>query len=118
MDPIDLPLSEKVNEFVSFVFGGVHHVRKCECMGHFYQIVPWGGLSTYDDDKLTKIVIASHDLGLRAQVDNYGMRGVKIMLHNRASRDGMLHKRHPTMETALKQRVQLEECHDECLRVN
>lgn len=109
MDPINLPLPDKVNAFVNFVFGGVHHVRNLECKGHFYQIVPWGSLSTYDGNSLTKIVIAAHDLGLRADVENHGIRGVRIILHDRSCREGPLSRRHPTLEQAIMSRCIVEE---------
>lgn len=109
MDPINLPLPDKVNAFVNFVFGGLHRVRKCESKGHYYQIVPWGSLATYDDNTLTRVVIASHDLGVRAEIDNHGMRGLKILLHDRDCREGEFHKRHPTLEKSMESRCIMEE---------
>lgn len=100
-DLIDLDFDDKADRFVSDVFGGVHRVAKFERKCNHWMCVPYGSLSTWDDDKLTRIVIASHKYGIRAEVDNHGMRGVKILLHNRASREGFLHKRHPTIETVL-----------------
>jgi hypothetical protein len=97
-DLITLELSEKAERFVSDVFGGSHRVKKLELQGNYYLCVPYGTLATYDDDKLTRIVIASHKYGLRAEIDNHGMRGLKILLHNRICRIGRLFDRHPTLE--------------------
>jgi hypothetical protein len=102
-DLISLDLAENVERFVGFVFGGVHRVRRLECKGHYYLCIPHGPLSTFDDDKLTRIVIAGHKYGLRAEIDNHGMRGLKILLHNRSSREGRLFQRHPTIETVLQE---------------
>jgi hypothetical protein len=96
-DLIDLDFDDKADRFVGDVFGGVHRVAKFERKSNHWICVPYGSLSTWDDDKLTRIVIASHKYGVRAEVDNHGMRGVKILLHNRVSRNGLLHKRHPTI---------------------
>ena len=101
-DLIDLPFNEKVERFVIDVFGGVHRVRKLEEKSNHWLCVPFGPLSTFDDDRLTRIVIASHTYGIRAEIDNHGMRGLKILLHNRVSRDGRLFQRHPTIETVLQ----------------
>lgn len=101
-DLVTLPLAEKVDRFVSDVFGGVHRVAKLEQKGHYFLCIPRGTLATYDDDKLTRIVIASHKYGIRAEIDNHGMRGLKILLHNRASREGRMFDRHPTLETVLQ----------------
>lgn len=101
-DLVTLPLAEKVDRFVSDVFGGVHRVAKLEQKGHYFLCIPRGTLATYDDDKLTRIVIASHKYGIRAEIDNHGMRGLKILLHNRVSREGRMFDRHPTIETVLQ----------------
>jgi hypothetical protein len=100
-DLIGLDFDHKADLFVSDVFGGVHRVAKFERKHNHWLCIPRGSLSTWDDNKLTRIVIASHKYGIRAEVDNYGMRGVKILLHNRVSREGSMYKRHPTIEQAI-----------------
>lgn len=101
IDLISLSLADKVDAFVSDVFGGVHRVWKLENKGNYWLCVPRGTVATYDDDKMTRIVIASHKYGIRAEIDNYGMRGIKILLHNRVSRVGRMFERHPTIETVV-----------------
>jgi hypothetical protein len=100
-DLIGLEFQEKAEHWVSDVFGGVHRVAKFEFKQHYFLCVPRGTLSTFDDDYLTRIVIASHRYGLRAEVDNHGMRGLKILLHNRVGREGRMWERHPTLETVI-----------------
>lgn len=95
IDLISLSLDEKAELFVSYVFGGLHRVRKLERASNHYVCIPHGTLATYDDDRLTRVVLASHRYGLRAEVDNHGMRGIKILLHNRKSRTGRIFERHP-----------------------
>lgn len=96
-DFVELPFKEKVECFVNEVFGGEHRVRKLVHNHNHFVCVPHGTLCTFDDDKLTRIVIASHRYGVRAEVDSYGMQGVKILLHNRASRQGRMYERHPSL---------------------
>jgi hypothetical protein len=113
VDPINMDLQDKVSYFVSDVFGGVHRVRKLENKGHCYVCIPHGTLATYDDDKLTRIVIASHKYGVRAEVQTNGMHGLKILLHNRTAREkDRMFERHPklsdvVMLTSDQQRSQL-----------
>lgn len=98
VDPIHMDLQDKVSYFVSDVFGGVHRLRKMENKGNHYVCIPHGSLATYDDDKLTLIVIASHKYGVRAEVQTNGMHGLKILLHNRTAREkGRMFERHPKL---------------------
>ncbi len=102
VDLIHMDLQDKVSEFVSDVFGGVHRVRKLENRGHYYMCVPHGSLATYDDDKLTRIVIAAHKYGVRAEVQSNGMHGLKILLHNCTSREnGRMFERHPKLSDVI-----------------
>ena len=101
-DLVDMPFADKVYEWVSIVFGGEHHLVRLENKGHYYLCIPRGTLATFDDDRLTRIVLASHRYGLRAEIDNHGMRGLKILLHNRPSRNGRMWERHPTIEQAIQ----------------
>jgi hypothetical protein len=102
-DLIGMSLDQKAECFVGFVFGGAHRVAKFEPKGNHVLCVPFHSLATFDDDKLTQIVIASHKLGLRAEVTNNGMRGLKILLHNRPLREGRMWERHPRLEDVLRE---------------
>lgn len=100
-DLIGLPLAEKVERFIDDVFGGRHRIRKLIDKGNCFVCVPYGTLATYDDDKLTRVVIESHRLGLRAEIDNHGMLGIKILLHNRNCRVGRMWDRHPVLKDVM-----------------
>lgn len=103
VDPIHMDLQGKVSYWVSDVFGGVHRLRKLENKGHYYVCIPHGTLATYDDDKLTRIVIASHKYGVRAEVQTNGFHGLKILLHNRTARDkARMFERHPRLVDVLE----------------
>jgi hypothetical protein len=98
---IDLPIAEKVERFLSDVFGGRHRVRRVIDHSNHTVVIPHGSLATFDDDRLTRVVLSAHQLGLRAEVDNHGMRGLKILLHNRTARTGRLWERHQTIDEAI-----------------
>ena len=102
VDLIDLPLAEKVELFIDFVFGGRHHTSKVIDRDGFFEVKFWQDVATWDGNIMTKMVVAAHDLGLRVNFDANGLRGLKVLLHNRKSREGMLHKRHPTLEQHLE----------------
>ena len=100
----DIGLLDKAEWFINIVFGGRHHCKKVEDKVNHVLVVPNSNHSfaTFDGDKLTKIVMASHQLCLRAEVEANGMHGLRIMLHNRAAREGRLWERHPDIETMIE----------------
>ena len=101
-DLIELPFAEKIELFIDYVFGGRHHTHSVELKdGVLYIIKFWDNLATWDDNKLTKIVVAAHDLGLRVDAQPNGMRGMRLMIHNRAQRESIV-RGHPTLEQHLE----------------
>ena len=101
-DPISLTLEQKVEELLWEVFGGNHRVKKVLNKNFFFEVVPHGSVSTFDDNRLTKLVKSCHRLGVRAEITNHGMIGIKILLHNRINREGgQLWSRHPGPEALL-----------------
>lgn len=106
---IDRPFIDKVSAFVDYVFGGEHHLSRLEFKNNHAVAIPHGSLATFDGHALTRVVLASHWLGLRADVDNHGMRGVKILLHNRTAREGRLWERHPALDDLIAMARELSE---------
>ena len=93
-DPINWPLERKVDEFIEIVFRGKHHVQKFEMKHNHAVVVPYGSMATVDGSRLTTVVFAAHQLGLR---------GIRLQCHSRSVREGCITKRHPTIIEALKQ---------------
>lgn len=58
------------------------------------------GLATWDNDSLTRLVIAAHDACARVCITPASPTYLRIMLHPRA-RDGSFMTGHPTMEEAI-----------------
>ena len=85
-------------------FGGEHHwpkLKKRE-MPQMWECNHAGDLATYDNDKLTRLVLSAHDNCVRVEVGPSGPGRVKIMLHNRKGRDGRMHERHPDIAQAVR----------------
>lgn len=101
MDLIELPFDMRVEGLIEMVFGGKHRLSRCTEFATHVELVPHGSLATYDDDRLTLLVLAAHKYGVRAEVTNHGMRGVKILVHPRKARTGRMYERHPTIEEVL-----------------
>lgn len=57
-------------------------------------------LSTWDDNRLTTLVILCHDECVRLEISP-NMRYLKLMFHPR-QRDGRYFQRHPTIEGAIE----------------
>jgi hypothetical protein len=85
------------------VFKGEHHLPgKIRACGDGIEINAHGGMSTYDFDFLTRLVMFAHDRCIRVEVGSSGPRLVKLLLHRRHTRDGNIVESHPTMEKALE----------------
>jgi hypothetical protein len=85
-------------------FYGEHHVPdniyafgrgiKCNVQSHM--------LATFDFDCLTRLVVLAHDRCVRLEIVSSGPGRIGLVLHKRASREGAMHERHPTIEDAVQ----------------
>lgn len=101
-DPINLPFNEKFDRWVDFVFGGRWRVRKItRDSAESLWVMPYGSMATFDDDKLTLVVLASHLFGLRAEITTNGFHGLKILVSDRRVRSGQYWETHPGFEGLL-----------------
>lgn len=100
-----LPGKERMLRVLDCTFDGLHHAGKYR--HHFpgtnaegIETNIYGGLSTFDHNLLTRLVLFSHYLCVRATIVPGGPRTVKIILHPRRNRDGKFFERHPTLAEA------------------
>ena len=96
-------------ELAGRFYGGLHHfpgewggIRKVDW--NHWLFCRWsqrGGLTTFDGDSITRLVMLAHDLGIRVEV-NPAMWHLEIVCHPRvAEKTPGKATPHPTMETAL-----------------
>jgi hypothetical protein len=92
---------ECVKMFAS-IMGGFHHVGGKFRALHAGVCInePYGSWATFDFSDLTRIVVFAHDDMIRVEIRPSGPRMLKFCLWKRHTRDGEMHKRHPTLEDA------------------
>lgn len=91
-------------ELLCEAFHGEHHAperiyafgRGIKCSAESHR------LSTFDFDYLTRLVVLAHDRCVRLEVVASGPGRIGLVLHKRASRDGSMFERHPTIEEAIQ----------------
>lgn len=104
-----LPAQERLALVFGVVFSGLHHVRNIKKYDvgtkfEYWEVNTFEDLSTFDHDRLTKLVLAAHKYCIRASIMPSGPNMVKIRLHPRYSRTGSISQRHPTMEQVFKEK--------------
>ena len=90
-------------ELLADLFGGFHHVYN-EPKEHGTGIclnTSSHRMATFDFNALTVAVFMAHDRMIRIEIAPSGPGMVKLCLHKRHKRDGMMYERHPTIEQAL-----------------
>jgi hypothetical protein len=85
------------------IVGGFHHVvGEIKDAGRGIRVTAYAsGFSTFDFDRLTALVFAAHDACIRVELAQSAPAKVAFYLHKRHAREGAMHLRHPTIETAL-----------------
>jgi hypothetical protein len=102
MDHPDVTKEQAVSFFAE-LFGGEHHIPNgLKPYGSGWKVSCYGDLSTFDFDRLTRLVFLAHDRCVRAVVEQSGPRMVGIVIWQRAKREGSICERHPTIEQALE----------------
>ena len=93
---------------LAVVRGGYHHLNKIkECGPRGVEMSVHAGLSTFDDNLLTRIVLVAHRMGVRIEIGSSGPGMVKLMAHARYTNDDKecgLHfwERHPSLDHLAK----------------
>jgi hypothetical protein len=107
-DVSDMTKEEAVSFFADFYCGAHHIPARDYCgihgiheFGNGWYVNHYGDLSTFDFDRLTRLVFMAHDRCIRVEIASSGPRYMKIIIHKRAQREGEIWSRHPTIESAL-----------------
>lgn len=97
------PFSERAERVLACTFRGLHNAPKIKKGPNIdcWEVNHYGELATFDFDGLTRLVVAAHMNCIRASVMSSGPSMIKIRLHSRTGRSGMMHERHPTIDDAV-----------------
>lgn len=80
---------------------GEHHISgPVRTFGNGIKATLYGGISTFDSEGLTRLVVLAHDRCIRAEIVSSNPCRIGLELFKR-KREGMRHERHPTMEDAI-----------------
>lgn len=93
------PFRERAEAVLSRTYLGLHHIPyldKARWTDRHVRVTLHDGLSTFDNDALTRLVVAAHDHCVRAEIIPLG-RYLGLFLHDR-KRDGEVWERHPSIE--------------------
>jgi hypothetical protein len=101
-----VPLTlEEATDFFSELYHGEHHIPGLKvhewgdgwCVKH-----DRGGLSTFDYNELTRLVLMGHDKCYRVDIYPLSPRHLRIAIWKRYGREGGFSSRHPTIEQAIE----------------
>ena len=102
MEHEDMAYEDGMDFFADFYFGAHHIPSKVKPWGSGWCVNHNGDLSTFDFDKLTRLVFLAHDRCVRVSIQQGGPGSVKIMIWQRYARTGSMSERHPTIDEALE----------------
>lgn len=102
-------LGQRVAFVLDQVYEGLHHIPASSvgmaAWDDAYRIsviVP-DGMATFDDSKLTGLVVLCHDELLRLEIRGSGVGRLVLWFTPRRIRSGSRFERHPTIETQIRQ---------------
>lgn len=101
--PIDPVVEKKAEAVLAVAYRGIHHVEgweKRQPYGPGVSVLVDAGISTFDFDVLTRLVVAAHDECVRLEISGAGHYSLRLAFHSR-EREGRMSERHPTMEQAI-----------------
>ena len=111
------PLGREVADILGQVYEGIYHISRAALHERvkwddnlFIMIVVTDGISTFDFNVLTRLVILCHDRAVRLEINSAGFGYLRLFFSQRV-REGSMTKRHPTMEQAIaeiRERIGME----------
>lgn len=97
-----------VAQILGIVFGGLYHIMtKIEkVQWHHERAIEikfgYTNMSTWDYDRLTRLVILCHDACIRLEIEPHTFNSLRFWFHRRDGREGDTSRRHPTIEQAIE----------------
>lgn len=94
----DIPGDVRCMQVLSYTVGGLHHAETIRRYGRgFKTSLAAHYLSTYDFDRLTRLVAAAHYYCVRVELTQSSPHMIGVVLHARDTREGGISKRHPDL---------------------
>lgn len=101
-------LGRRSADLLGYVFRGIYHIsaaaQKVDWSDQFnIKVVVLGGIATFDNSVLTRLVIAAHDACLRVEIEGVSSWGyLRLWISHRHGRAGEFWQVHPTIEDAIE----------------
>ena len=98
------PLGEAVANLLGRVHRGIYHLRTSALErvdwsnNQWIEFVYDGNMATVDFPDLTMLVVFAHDEMIRVSLEGCGPRYMRMIFHQRDSREGGMSERYPTIE--------------------
>lgn len=99
-------VGERAADLVDWVWSGIYHVGREVLRGTWddnwcAQFCLYGGLTSYDNPLLTRLVIGAHERALRVAVEPANPMYLRIVIYPRTRADRGVMVYHPTIEEAV-----------------
>ena len=100
-------LAVKSLTILSYLFRGLHNSDRNQLAKFDFtntmmcQYVMFGSMATWDDNKLTTLVVLAHKLAIRVELSPRAFRYVRLSFSER-KREGASYDRHPTIEEVVQ----------------
>lgn len=100
------PLGEKVADILGQVTAGIYHISddvlKTDWSNPYgISVVIYGGLNSFDDSRLTTLLVLCFDNMIRLEINPRAFRYLELQFHQRKSRTGRIDERLPTIESMI-----------------
>ncbi|HEA68556.1 hypothetical protein LCGC14_0944780 [marine sediment metagenome] len=103
------PLGEAVANLLGRVFRGIYHLNSSALNrvnwddGYFIKFIFDRDLATVDFNSLTALIVYAHDEKIRVSIEGCGPRYMRMLFHQRESREGDNSERCPTIENHIEE---------------
>lgn len=97
LPPLSDDVKDRFGQVVGYAFGGWHHVGDPKRCGTGVKFSTYGGLATFDFNQLTKLVLISHAVRVRAEIGQGGPRQLNVYLHPRIDKPDSWSDHHPSL---------------------
>jgi hypothetical protein len=101
------PIGREVADILGQAYLGIYHLErqlyKVDWSNdHHIEIIIYGSLNSFDDDILTRLIVLCYDRMIRLQIDARAPGYLRLMFHQRSTRQGDIYHRMPHLDDQIK----------------